>query len=399
MTKPKAVTLALFCIAALLVPAHGLAAPPPPPARWTFMAYMSADNNLEHWFVQEFDEEYGKVGSDQNVNVVLLADRTPGYAKQAGNWTDTRFFYVDRGTTAADGVSWGERNMGDPATLVEFIKVVRKNYPAEKYVLLLWGHSWAWRPDETMWDDTDDDALDPDELAAALDAVGGVDVVAYDACEPQVIEMETVWRGHAGYVVASQDDVWWEGFRQNQVLTALKQDPTMDARALAVLLARHMSDWTTSVVAMDESWDTLLDAVADWSAALLAGLDRYRPYYDLAYDETQGMLDPVNKDLYDMAYEIWSAVPDDAVEIKATSRAVMDAFTGDLIPYEWHQGGNRYKTANGIGIFWPRDVSDLDIPNSRPNDFAYYQTLEFAALTGWDRFLAAYVGVPYPYVP
>ena len=161
MTKPKAVTLALFCIAALLVPAHGLAAPPPPPARWTFMAYMSADNNLEHWFVQEFDEEYGKVGSDQNVNVVLLADRTPGYAKQAGNWTDTRFFYVDRGTTAADGVSWGERNMGDPATLVEFIKVVRKNYPAEKYVLLLWGHSWAWRPDETMWDDTDDDALDP----------------------------------------------------------------------------------------------------------------------------------------------------------------------------------------------------------------------------------------------
>jgi hypothetical protein len=199
--------------------------------------------------------------------------------------------------------------------------------------------------------------------------------------------------------VASQDDVWWEGFRQNLVLTALKENPTMDSRALAVLMAQHMSDWTTSVVAMDENWDALLDAVTDWSAALLAGLDLYRPYYDLAYDETQGMLDPVNKDLYDMAYEIWSAVPDEAVLIKATSQAVMDAFTEELMPYEWHQGGNRYKTANGIGIFWPRDAADLDIPSSRPNDFVYYQTLDFAVLTGWDQFLAAYVGVDWPYVP
>jgi hypothetical protein len=44
-------------------------------------------------------------------------------------------------------------------------------------------------------------------------------------------------------------------------------------------------------------------------------------------------------------------------------------------------------------------VADLDIPSSRPNDFEYYQTLEFAALTGWDRFLAAYVGVDWPYFP
>jgi hypothetical protein len=399
MARQKAATIAFLCIAALLAPRHSQAAPPPQRAQWTFMAYMAADNNLEHWFVQEFDKEYGNIGSDENVNIVLLADRAPGYAKQAGNWEETRFFYVEKGTTADGGASWGERNMGDPATLIEFINYSRKNYPAERYVLLLWGHSWAWRPDETMWDDTDDDALDPDELAAALDTVGGVDVVAYDACEPQVIEMETVWRAHADYVVASQDDVWWEGFRQNLVLTALKENPTMDERALAVLLAQNMSDWTTSVVAMGESWDTLLDAVIDWSAALLAGLDQYRPYYDVAYDETQGMLDPVNKDLYDMAYEIWSAVPDDAVDIKATSQAVMGAFTDDLIPYEWHQGKNRYRSAHGIGIFWPRYVADLDIPNSRPHDFAYYQTLEFAALTHWGQFLAAYVGVDYPYVP
>jgi hypothetical protein len=61
----------------------------------------------------------------------------------------------------------------------------------------------------------------------------------------------------------------------------------------------------------------------------------YRAYYDAAYDDTLGMPgDALNKDLYDMAYEIWTSVPDEATEIKATSQAVMDAFTPALVPYE-----------------------------------------------------------------
>jgi hypothetical protein len=399
MKKRTAATIALLCIAALWSPSHSQADPPPPQAQWTFMVYVAVDNNLEHWFVQEFDKEYGNVGSDDNVKIVLLADRAPGYAKQAGNWEDTRFFYVEKGTTADGGVSWGERDMGDPQTLIDFIDYSQEHYPAERYALVMLGHSWAWRPDETMWDDTDDDALDLDELAAALDAVGAVDVVAYDACQAQVIEVETVWRDYAEYIVASEDTVWWEGFRQDKILTALKADPTMSEQQLAVLMAKNMTDRTVAAVAMGESWDNLLDAVTDWSAALLAGLPSYKAYYDDAYDNTLGMPgDALNKDLYDMAYEIWTSVPDEATEIKTTSQAVMDAFTPALIPYEWHHS-NKYRDAEGIGIFWPRYVADLDIPNSRPNDFEYYQNLEFAELTGWDQFLAAYVGVDWPYHP
>ena len=402
MKKHRVVALTLFCMVTLLGtalsgPARSYARPAV--AKWTFMVYAAADNNLEHWFVQEFDKEYGNVGSDGNIKIVLLADRAPGYAKQAGDWEDTRFFYVEKGTTAAEGETWGEKNMGDPQTLIDFITYSKQNYPADRYALVMWGHSWAWRPDETMWDDTNDDALDPHELAGALHAAGGVDVVAYDACQPQVIEVETVWRDHVDYIVASQDTVWWEGFHQDLVLTALKANPTMSEQQLAVLMAQNMTDRTIAAVAMDDNWDNLLDAVTDWSAALLAGLPSYRAYYDAAYDNTLGMPgDTLNKDLYDMAFEIWASVPDEATEIKAASQAVMDAFTPALISYEWHQS-NKYKDARGIGIFWPRNVADLDIASSRPNDFEYYQTLEFAALTGWDQFLAAYVGVDWPYVP
>jgi hypothetical protein len=36
------------------------------------------------------------------------------------------------------------------------------------------------------------DALDPHEIVAAMQAAGPVDVVGYDACEQQMIEIEEV---------------------------------------------------------------------------------------------------------------------------------------------------------------------------------------------------------------
>jgi len=80
---------------------------------------------------------------------------------------------------------WGERNMGDPQTLIDFIQWSQANYPAEHYATVFWDHGWGWRPYQAMWDETDDDMLDQHEIVAAMDVVGPVDVVGYDApCRP-----------------------------------------------------------------------------------------------------------------------------------------------------------------------------------------------------------------------
>lgn len=385
--------------------------------KWTIMVYMTGDGNLENWLVSDIVKEFGKVGSGNGVNILLLSDRTPDYTSMQGDWTDTRLFYVTQGMTAASEPleNWGERNMGDPHNLAEFVAYSKVNYPAERYVLVLWGHSWAWRPEQTMWDEStyfdpanpdiwaSDGAaagsLDPHEIAGVLESgeLGYVDIVAYDACEPQVIEVETLWRGHAQYMVAAQDDVWWEGFRQDIILSALLGNPDMSTDELAIMMAQNMTDRTSSVVALDARLDTLMNAVVEWSQALETGLAEHRAEYDLAYENTLGIGgDPLNKDLYDAAYEIKQAVNDPEIQLK--SQAVMDA-VNNVVLYEWHKK-QKYRDAHGIGIFWPRYLEDLDLPAPSTYgydwDYYYYDGsdrpgLEFSQLTRWDDFLDAYV--------
>jgi hypothetical protein len=62
-------------------------------ATWTFLVYMASDNDLEPFAVQDLMEMQA-VGSSDEVNIVVQSDRAAGYEEIAGNWTDTRRFYV-----------------------------------------------------------------------------------------------------------------------------------------------------------------------------------------------------------------------------------------------------------------------------------------------------------------
>jgi hypothetical protein len=382
-----------FVLLLLLAPAMSVSAAGKPSkvqARWTFMIYMDGDNNLEKYVAADIEKELAQVGSNADVQVVVLADRIPGYSNAAGDWTTTKLFHVSQGMTATPDqavADWGERNMGDPQTLIDFVQWAKATYPADHYALVFWDHGWGWRPFQTMWDETNQDALDPEEIAVAMRRAGPVDVVGYDACEQQMIEIEATWKGYTQAVVASQEDVWWEGFKYEVILADLQANPAMTADQLAVEMARSMTDKTIAAVTLDAHWDTLLAAVDQWSVALLNGLPIYRATYDAAYTATQEVLDPTNKDLYDAAMEIKARVPDS--EIQAKSQAVIDAVDA-VVLYEWHRG--KYHDAHGIGLFWPRLAADLDDPSSPQNDFDYYRTkLAFSQRTHWDEFLNAYV--------
>lgn len=395
MNKHKLVTVALL-VATLLslawtLPVGAASPPQKAQAKWTLMVYMVGDNNLEKYVTPDIERELAKVGSNADVKVLVLADRTPGYSNGGGDWTTTKLFYVTQGMKATPDnalADWGERNMGDPQTLVDFIQYARANYPADHYALIMWNHGWGWRPYQSMWDETDDDTLDPHEIITAMKAAGPVDVVGYDACEQQMIEIQATWRGYAQALAASQEDVWWEGFKYEVILTDLQANPTMTAEQLAVEMAQTMADKTVAAVVLDSRWDALLAAVDQWSLALLNGLPAFRAAYDAAYVDTQDVADPTNKDLYDAAMEIKANVSDP--DIQAKSQAVIDAVDA-VVLYEWHRG--KYSDARGIGVFWPRYPADLDEPSSPQwNDFDYYRNyLRFSQLTHWDEFLNAYV--------
>ncbi|HND49516.1 MAG TPA: clostripain-related cysteine peptidase, partial [Anaerolineales bacterium] len=155
MRKQVRSTFTLVLLIVLLTTLTGtvFAAPPAPQAKWTVMVYISGDNNLEDYVVKDIELELGAIGSSANVQVIALADRGPGYDTSYGDWQTTKLFRVTQGMTA-DGANaiadWGERNMGDPQTLIDFVSYTKANYPADHYALIFWGHGWNWHPGYVM---------------------------------------------------------------------------------------------------------------------------------------------------------------------------------------------------------------------------------------------------------
>ncbi|MEW6084165.1 MAG: clostripain-related cysteine peptidase [Chloroflexota bacterium] len=361
-----------------------VAAPPAPQAKWTVMVYISGDNNLEEYVVKDIELELAPTGSSANVQVVALADRGPGYDTSRGDWQTTKLYHVTQGMIAdsASAVAdWGERNMGDPQTLIDFVAWSKMNYPADHYVLYFWGHGWSWHPGWVMEDDTDADTLDYDEVKAAIPSLGFIDVVGYDGCNMASIEILKLWHNKATALTGSQEWVGWDGIEYDVVLAQLAANPNMTADQVAIATSQStVTDKTWSAVAVDSRLTTLLTAVDQWAVALKNGLPANKKKYDSAFTATRSFWQaPMDKDLYDLAFEIKNKVSD--TNIKNKSQAVMNAFA-TVVLHERHV--SQYADAHGITIYGPSKAS-------QKLDHAYFLTLDFALTNNWDEFLNTYV--------
>jgi hypothetical protein len=377
-------TILIVFVLAISLTGNATAAPPPK-AKWTVMVYISGDNNLEDYVVKDIETELAPTGSSADVQVVALADRGPGYDTSYGDWQQTLLFHVTPGMTAAEEnavADWGEKNFGHKQTLIDFVTWTKTNYPADHYALYFWGHGWNWHPGYVMLDDTSADTLDYEEMKAAIPSLGFIDVVGYDGCNMASMEILHLWHGHATAVTSSQEWVGNEGLQYDQILAQLAANPTMTADQLAIASSQSASsDKTWSAVAVDSRLDTLLTAVDQWSVALNNGLNTNRRKYDQAFGATRSFWQArMDKDLYDMAYEINRLVPD--ATIKARSQAVMNAFN-DVVLHERHV--NAYADVHGITIYHISKASEKD------SNYSYYRsTVDFALQYGWDNFLDAY---------
>ncbi len=383
-SKRLSMIVGILLILGTLISGTVSAAPPAGQAKWTVMVYISGDNNLEDYVVKDIELELAPTGSSTNVQVVALADRGPGYDTSYGDWQTTKLYHVTQGmkANAASAVAdWGERNMGDKQTLIDFVSWTKTNYPADHYALYFWGHGWNWHPGYVMQDDTNADTLDMGEIKAALPSIGFIDMVGFDGCNMASIEVQLLWHGYATALAHSQEYVGWDGVEYDVVLAQLAANPAMTADQVAIATSQSATnDKTWSAVAVDGRFDTLMTAVNNWSIALKNGLAANRKKYDRAFGATQTFWQaPMDKDLYDMAYEINRLVSDS--NIKSKSQAVMNAVNAVKLD-EHHVNG--YPDAHGITIY------HISKSTQKDSNHTYYLTLDFALQTGWDEFLNAY---------
>jgi hypothetical protein len=197
----------------------------------------------------------------------------------------------------------GETNTGDPPVLVDFAQWAIKNYPAQRYLLVIWNHGNGWDDEDIYhaarhdlglnvvrrgentgdgtggksvsirrvrvvggpkfhralfrptihralttraiaYDDNAEDFLDNVELQKVLAAVRKklgrkLDVLGMDACLMSMAEIGYQLRDHVALTVGSEETEPGDGWPYHTILRDLAKKPQMSASKLSSLIVRR----------------------------------------------------------------------------------------------------------------------------------------------------------------
>jgi hypothetical protein len=251
-------------------------------AQWTFMVYLDGDNNLESNAITDF-LEMASVGSNTDVNIVVLFDRIADYDSSYDNWTDARRGIVnpDDVPDTTWGIGLGELNMGNPQTLIDFVEWAMQTYPASRYAVVLWDHGSGWHKgdeDSLLFksvcdDDSQGDRLFMQELRNALETIETneqePDLLGFDACLMGMVEVAYEIREQASVMVASEKKEPGSGWPFHTILTDLVASPSMSTSQLgSTIVSRYYQSFGNDEIlssidlsAMD-NLTTKIDALA-----------------------------------------------------------------------------------------------------------------------------------------
>lgn len=379
------------------------------PDTWTFMVYLDADNELETYALKNF-MQMSEVGSSANVNIIVQMDRIATYNSSYGGWSTCRRFYVTRGMTptVANSLSnLGEVNMGNPATLVNFVTWANTNYPADRMVLMIWDHGDDW--EGACYDETDIDTLTLPEIRSSLSSIRTnigkpLDIVGFDACEMGSVEVGHQIRQFADYYVASEAGTPLLGFAYDRPLWALTNDTTMAPLEFANQIVSGYRDFYLSL----KGWDMfdfnqsltlstvdlgtigkVVAALKNLSSELRTNMGQWVNHITLARNETEAYNRTGNHDivdLYDLVANLRDIIPN--ATVKALASAVIDA-VNTTVRNEMHQNdpfdfSDPVDNAHGMSVYFPANLSTYDGTYSTVSPFNFTQDSQ------WDSFLSTY---------
>ena len=384
----------------------------PGSTHWAVLVYMAADNDLGPWAVKNINQ-MEEIGSSDLVDIVVQVDLRAGVAG-AGTGGGCRRYRIERdGDTTTIGSpvleDLGEVNMADSTTLRAFLQWARVSFPAQRYLVVLWGHGSGWRNESvgiaSIFDDWSSGApqflLPNYRVREAMEAAGlRADILAFDACAMASLEAAYEFRGLADVMVASQEAVWQDGYPYVDILRYLSRHTDTGPEDVAAEIVSLFGAYYTVT---EPRWEQCLSAVrlglvaavaqeADALAQVLvsearAGIGEARA---LAEDFT--VVSPQFADLGDLAGLLEGKV---GVDTSALREALASALVAN---YHRGSGDRGHPRAGGLSVYFPLTKTlyeeDPSYDNYNPSTGAGSPS-EFMELH-WDEFLKAYFGTVNP---
>ena len=352
------------------------------PAKWMFLMWFAADNDLYQYAVGDLKEMKGIQG-DFSLRIVF---DTP---------FDTKLCYLDdRSQLVCKDI--GEMNSGDGDILkMELMKAL--SISSEYQGLVIWNHGNAWIYDSlyeriVSLDDTSNDALTTRELKEAVEEAleasntDKLDVLGMDACLMGSLEVLYELKDVADYIVASASSEPGQGWNYRFLEKAPYLDPYNLCEKIVDCYFEDLPDEKEITLAVFDTSKVgqFIEKFNILSSRILELFDE-DPGFKKRFESYQGDLR-----IYPISIEGTERVLVDLGELlnllkneSELSSYISQIPLGELIPYS--KVSEDLEGLSGMSIFFP----ERNLYTSFIED---YHTLSFARDSYWDDVLSSLYG-------
>jgi hypothetical protein len=394
-------------------------------AEWTILVFLNAKNNLEPFAFPNF-QQMVNIGSSKEVKIAVEMGRPKRhFTQQYGGWSKTLRFLIEKGKTEPTVehavADLGDTNMGDAASLVDFVKWGQQTYPAKRTMLIIWNHGQGFRaplddggtapaaePPHAghRYVSNDDDTGDKLYNRAIQDALGAhlnggrLDVIAFDACLMSMVETAYAMRGVSKIMVGSEELEPGNGWNYERWLKPLVDAKgKVEAADLGKLLVRGMADEygdsdATTLAATDlDRAEAVAAAISKFAEVATAQLKAHLHGFRAARDACKNYAPGYGLHSIDLGHYleqiIKASVPD---AVKKAAGDVLESLKPAIVDNYASQLRKGAFGSNGLAIYYPASGGDHD---SDPDGDGYAANntvfpVEFVEREAWAPFLRAY---------
>ena len=155
--------------------------------------------------------------------------------------------------------------MSEEKSLADFISWTRDNYPADRYMLVLWDHGggvpYGYGQDELndrKADITGCNTMLVSEVVSAIKQSGvKFDIIGFDACLMQDIEISSALEPYADYYLASEENEGGYGWFYTSAFGQLASDPGMPSEEFGKTMIACYDPYNTIIKDEDGKPDTM----------------------------------------------------------------------------------------------------------------------------------------------
>ncbi|MCG2726206.1 MAG: clostripain-related cysteine peptidase [Elusimicrobia bacterium] len=416
---------------------------------WTVMIYSNVKDKLRYPQVWQM-LEMKKIGSTDKVNVVMEvgmpikdADGTVSTTTlrmAMGKGADSQYIdqYIEellknRKSNAvnytvfkpfAGDIVKRKKNedMGDWKNIANFTRWAKANYPAKRYVFVVYGHGTGFfdqkkEPAKGISIDTQTgNYVTLPEFLLLMKATGKVDAIVMQSCLMQMAEVAYQVKDYTDVIVGSGELMWVVGYDFKMMLEVLNSNTNISSENFGKFLANNYVERAktfktmgghASVISSSKlpgfigklnDWVDAIMSVGD-KKSIVAGIKNVVRFdifgITLSASPVMASRKSMSGDLYDFVEIVTRNLPQDTQKQEFARKKgyeLMDYISNDLI-YAYAQTGKSntgydFSRAHGVSIHIPPVAIPFDSMEELEKHFeTVYWDLPFARASKWSDFL------------